>query len=112
MGRKKGDGLGRFGGRQKGSTNKVTNDLKEWISGLIDQNRGTLEKDLKGLEPNQRLIIMERLMQYVVPKQQSVSVEAQIQAEYSELEKLLEKAPEEVLDKLLARIEKIKTDGE
>ncbi|MDH6356112.1 nucleotidyltransferase/DNA polymerase involved in DNA repair [Dysgonomonas sp. PH5-45] len=55
-------------------------------------------------------MILEKLMQYVVPKQQSISVETQIQAEYQELEKLLEKAPDSLVDELLQRMEKLKQD--
>jgi hypothetical protein len=31
-GRTKGDGNPRFGGRQKGTPNRFTRDLKEWLS--------------------------------------------------------------------------------
>ena len=92
-------------GRPKGVPNKTTSDLKSWINQLVDGNREQFEKDLQKLEPKDRLTIIERLMQYVVPKQQSVSVEAQIQAEYEQLERLLEIAPDEVIDKLSERVE-------
>ncbi len=97
-------------GRPKGTPNKVTSELKTWIQELIDGNRKKFETDLKGLDPKDRLMILEKLMQYVVPKQQSISVEAQIQAEYQELEKLLDKAPDHVVDILLQRMEKLKQD--
>lgn len=95
-------------GRPKGIPNKVTSDLKKWIQELIDGNKKKFSSDLKKLEPKDRLQILEKLMQYVVPKQQSISVEAQIQAEYSELEKLLEKAPDNIIDELLDRLTKLK----
>lgn len=91
-------------GRPKGKPNKVTSELKSWIQELIDGNRDNFEKDLKKLEPKDRLMIIEKLMNYVVPKQQAISVEAQVQAEYAELEKLLDKAPEKVVDALLERM--------
>lgn len=103
-------GTKKTGGRKAGSENKVTSELKVWIKGLVDENRATFEKDLKELEPKDRLMIIERLMQYVVPKQQSISVEAQIAAEYSELEKLLDKAPDKVVDALLERMNNLKTN--
>lgn len=91
-------------GRPKGKPNKVTSELKFWIQELIDGNRDNFEKDLKKLEPKDRLMIIEKLMNYVVPKQQAISIEAQVQAEYAELEKLLDKAPEKVVDALLERM--------
>ena len=60
-------------GRPKGSPNKITATAREWITGLIDKNRKQIEKDLKQLEPKERLQMLEKLMQYVVPKQQAVS---------------------------------------
>jgi hypothetical protein len=95
------------GGRQKGVPNKVTAETKAWVQQLIDGNKKQFEKDLNELEPKDRLMILERLMQYVIPKQQAISVEAQIQTEYAELQKLLESAPDEVVDLLTERIKSI-----
>ena len=91
-------------GRPKGIPNKTTSDLKNWINQLVDGNKEQFEKDLKKLDPKERLTIIERLMQYVIPKQQSVSVEAQIQAEYEQLERLLNNAPDDAINKITERI--------
>ena len=72
MARQKNDGKGRIGGRAKGTPNKVSSTVKDWISQLIDDNRVQIEKDIKKLSPKDRLQMFEKLMQYVVPKQQSV----------------------------------------
>lgn len=103
MAQKKGQ-TGNPKGRPKGKPNKVTSELKSWIQQIIDGNRGKFEEDIEKLEPKDRLMIIEKLMNYVVPKQQAISVEAQVQAEYAELEKLLDKAPEKVVDALLERM--------
>ena len=70
MARQKNDGRGRLGGRAAGTPNKVSGTLKEWLTSLIDKNRKQIEKDLKGLSPKDRLQVIEKLMQYVIPKQQ------------------------------------------
>jgi hypothetical protein len=101
-------GTSKTGGRRKGTPNKTTTDLRTWISGLLDNNREQLEVDLGALEPKDRLVILEKLMQYVIPKQQSVSIEAQIQAEYAALEKLLDNAPEAAIDAITDRILNLK----
>ena len=44
---------------------------------------------------------------FIVPKQQAVSVEASLQAEYNEMAKLLQSAPDEVIDKIAERIREI-----
>lgn len=72
MARQKNDGKGRIGGRAKGTPNKVSSTVKDWISQLIDDNRVQIEKDIKKLSPKDRLQMFEKLMQYVVSKQQSV----------------------------------------
>ena len=65
-------GMPKTGGRQKGTPNKVTSSVKSWLSCLIDKNRRQIEKDLKAVKPLERLQMLEKLMQYVVPKQQTV----------------------------------------
>jgi uncharacterized protein (UPF0305 family) len=80
MGLKKGQ-TGNPNGRPKGVQNKVTREVKGWLSGLIDKNRKQIEKDLKALEPKDRLLIIEKFMQYTIPKMQSV----QAQIDFSRL---------------------------
>ena len=97
-------------GRPKGTPNKVTTELKTWIQELIDGNRSKFEKDLDALEPKDRLQVLNSFLQYVVPKQQAISMEAQVELEYKELEKLLDKAPDKVVDALLERMNNLKTN--
>ena len=73
MARQKNDGKGRLGGRAKGTPNRVTASIKDWVTQVIDKNRRQMERDIKALEPQDRLQMLEKLMQYVVPKQQAVS---------------------------------------
>ena len=80
-------------GRPKGSKNKVTTEVRDWISKVIDKQRPQLEKDLKLLEPAERWRIIEKLMSYVVPKMQAV--EANVN---------LNKISDEDLDKLASNI--------
>lgn len=71
MARQKNDGKGRLGGRAKGTPNRVTASVKDWISQVIDKNRRQMERDLKALSPKDRLLMLEKLMQYVIPKQKT-----------------------------------------
>lgn len=68
MGRKKNDGKGRLGGRAKGTPNKISGTVKEWLQAVIDNNREQFEDDLESLEPNERIKVISNLFQYVVPK--------------------------------------------
>lgn len=82
-------------GRPKGSPNKITATAREWISGLIDKNRKQIERDLKRLEPKERLQMLEKLMQYVIPKQQAVSTQIDF-----------EKMPEDVINDIVDGLKK------
>lgn len=73
MGRKK--GTPKTGGRKKGTPNKVTSSLREWIAELIDNERERMLSDLQKLEPKDRLMMLERLMQYVLPKQHATRMD-------------------------------------
>lgn len=56
------------GGRKKGTPNKNTKPLRDWFLSLIDENRAQIEKDLKALEPKERLQWIEKILPYVLPK--------------------------------------------
>lgn len=65
-------------GRPKGTPNKITTDMRGWLAAIIDKNRKQMEKDLKLLDPKDRLQMLEKMMQYVIPKQQAVSADIDI----------------------------------
>ena len=60
------------GGRTKGTPNKLTSNLREWLEKLINKNRLQIERDIKALKPKERLMVLEKFMQYTIPKLQSV----------------------------------------
>lgn len=65
------------GGRTKGTPNKVTSWSKKVITELLDEynSSGLLGKDFLSLEPRDRMVIAERLMQYTVPKMQATAID-------------------------------------
>lgn len=65
-------------GRPKGSPNKTTMEVRQWLSKLIEKNRRQIEKDLKELEPKDRLLILEKFMSYTVPKMQSIQAQVEL----------------------------------
>ena len=104
MGRQKQDGRGRLGGRKKGTPNKITGDLKEWVSDLLNTNRRQFEEDLKELLPVERVKILSGMFNYVMPKQQSLTIDEQVDKETQVLTRLLSEAPEETIDKIAERV--------
>jgi uncharacterized protein (UPF0305 family) len=91
-------GTGKTGGRAKGTPNKVTTGVREWIAGLIDKNRRQMERDLRQLESKDRLIMFERLMQYVVPKMQNITAKI-------DLDRLSDEQLDSVINELTKDIE-------
>ena len=103
MGLNKGQTNNRLG-RPKGARNKITKDLRKWVDELLNDNRQLFISDLGKLEPRDRVAMFEKLLQHVLPKQQSITVEAQIQAEYKEIERLLDNMPEYGIEAVTERL--------
>lgn len=93
-------------GRPKGTKNK-RGEIVDALARLVDDNLQRLQNDLDELEPRERVRAITGLMAYVVPKLQATTEEERIAAEYEQLNKLLEKAPDAVIDELFARMNKI-----
>ena len=104
MARRKNDGRGRLGGRAKGTPNRATTDLRTWINEILAEGRTQFESDLMSLPPVERVKVYTNLINYILPKQQAVSVEEQMAIEYRELVKFIETAPDEVADEIAQRV--------
>lgn len=73
-------------GRPKGSPNKTSKELREHISQFISHNLNTMQNDFDTLEsPKDRLMFMERLFQYTMPKLQAQSIEFENPPEFKNL---------------------------
>ena len=68
-------GMPKTGGRRAGTPNKVTGNLREFVSGLIDDNREKIASDIEKLQPKDRVMIFEKLMSYVMPKKSETSMD-------------------------------------
>lgn len=66
-------------GRPKGASNKVTGSLREFIALLIDENRERIRTDIDKLSAKDRLQILERMMQYVLPKMESSKTDIRLE---------------------------------
>ncbi len=94
-------GTPKTGGRKAGTPNKISVGLKDFISKLLFKNRKQIEKDLQELQPKERLFILEKLMQYVIPKQREFEISAELQSEQTEQDKrdmeIIESLPDDVM---------------
>lgn len=56
------------GGRVNGTPNKLTAELKSILKNVIEKEIRAIPKQLKALEPKDRLDIVIKLLPYVLPK--------------------------------------------
>ncbi len=62
-------------GRKKGSLNKNTKAVRDAFQLLVEDNLPKLQKDLDSLKPIQRLGVIIKLAEFVLPKLRSVAVQ-------------------------------------
>lgn len=107
MALKKGDVINP-NGRPKGAKNKTAAQIREAFQLLISDNIDQLQSDLKEMPPDKRFAMIVKLSEFVLPKLQSLSIDNQIELEYKQLEALLNKAPEQAIEQITAKILTIK----
>lgn len=96
-------------GRPPGATNKATRKIHERLQGIIEANMDGIELDLQCMEPNERVKAITALMPFVLPKQQSINMENQIEIEYKALEVLLANASDEAISAVAMKMLELKT---
>lgn len=86
------------GGRKPGSLNKTTKVSREMIVGVLEkyQESGMMSEDLEALEPKDRIDIMVKLMNFVLPKMQSTQVDLTANVKEVSIESDLTKLAEEM----------------
>lgn len=80
-------------GRAKGIGNKKTEALREAIQTILDNNIDRVQEDLEQLEPKDRLMFLDKLLAYALPKMQSILQSVSI-----------ESLPEEQLDQIISQL--------
>lgn len=67
----------KFGGRQKGTPNKVnttTAETKQLLQNVVTKQIEKLETTLNKLEPIDRVNALSKLLPYILPKQQDIAI--------------------------------------
>lgn len=57
----------KFGGRKKGTPNKITNELREYYQLLINENLDQLKTDIISLEPKDRIRVFIEISKFILP---------------------------------------------
>ena len=63
------------GGRQAGTPNRLTSELRTILKNIIANELEALPETLKEIEPKDRLDIIVRLIPFVLPKVEMVNME-------------------------------------
>jgi hypothetical protein len=66
-------------GKPKGAKNKIGKDLRERLVNFLSEEFVTIQTDFKNLKPKERVRLYCDLLQYGLPKLQSVTLEAQLE---------------------------------
>ena len=64
-------------GRKTGTPNRSTAEIKTAIQNLLDSNIERMEKDLQELTPKERLQVLLKLSDFILPRVQSVAPEGE-----------------------------------
>lgn len=79
-------------GREKGSKNRASTELRDFFRNLLEENRDQIVKDLGCIDPLSRLRIIVELTSFVLPK--LASVQADVQADVQQRLSLYNKLDE------------------
>ena len=87
-------------GRPKGAANKTTSEIRAAFQMLISENIEQLQSDIDKLKPSERINIIMQMANYILPKMQTLNVPEMVTLEYKELQILLERCPDEAIEKI------------
>ena len=97
-------------GRPKGSPNKITAEMRDWMAKFINGQKAQIKKDWKALEPKDRVALFEKMLKYVIPQMKEVEQRTSINIPGRED---LEEMTDEQLTQLIAESTKhILSDGQ
>ena len=66
----------KYGGREKGTPNRITKELRSLLKDVMYDEIGALQERLDALNPKERVELLIKLMPYALPKVTSVSYTA------------------------------------
>lgn len=64
----------KYGGRTQGTPNKITTEMRKKISDALNNSIENLESDLATLNTKERLEIVAKLLNFILPKLKEVEI--------------------------------------
>ena len=90
------------GGREKGTPNKTTQEIRDKFQHIVNSfSEDSIIKDLKSLQPNERLRHLTAMCEYIAPKYQRITHELDL--EQKVVSSLSHKEREEEIQRLLIK---------
>lgn len=111
MARQKNDGKGRMGGREKGTPNQATTDLKNWINSILENGKDDFISRLGNLDDRDYIKTFVGLLNYVIPKQAPTTPDDILRKEKEMLQEMVLLLPDELIHRLANKLNDI-TDKE
>ncbi|MGY3052536.1 hypothetical protein ACVWYG_000726 [Pedobacter sp. UYEF25] len=78
-------GSPKTGGRLKGTANKVTTSLRSKIDSLLQDNWDNVQRDIDSLEAKDRLMFLEKLLGFAVPKLAATTTELEVKGKLDQM---------------------------
>ncbi len=75
-------------GRPKGVPNRTTSEIRKLIIGFIDGALPDIENQYQQLDPEKKLIFLEKMLKYVIPAKQEIDVSAEGKNDIYDISKL------------------------
>lgn len=82
------EGHTKVGGRKKGVPNRLKPVQKDALSNYVDSEIKKLPKLIKGLTDMERLTILTKILPFVRPKKQEISIDKEIESLLAHINKL------------------------
>ena len=106
-------GLPKTGGIKKGYTDETVKQLRNLVADIVRKNVETIDEDLRAMSPRYRVALLEKLLNYCLPRMQAVestiTAEVQTQARL-DLSGISDADMSEIADKIRAASEKAKNE--
>lgn len=61
-------GMTKTGGRAPGSKNVIARELRGRVQDIVNNNMEALEETIQALEPKERIVVLLKLMEFILPK--------------------------------------------
>lgn len=85
------------GGRTAGTPNKKTAAIREVVTNIVEEYSSSQQmmKDIAELDPKDRLMVIVKLAEYVIPKLQSTTLDVAVESKKTIEDRLIELAEDD-----------------